>query len=738
MKRLLQTVAAVCLLALILSSPATAQYTPAFPGSVVAQSQIYKICDGAFSQLAADINNSQTSFQVKGGESARFCVDQLIVVESEMMRVTGINPADTLVVVRHVEGTVAASHTRDRYVSGYIFGANHNNLALELIAVEQNVPVKGTATPGQCAVWNANSKTLDSIPCSSGAVSTVFSRSGTVTAQSGDYNAGQVTNTPAGNIAASTVQAAINELDTEKSAVGHSHAASAITNTPSGNIAAVTVQGAINELDSEKQPVDTGLTALSSLGGAPCYAKLTGVDTWTCDNPAGAGDVTQAGNNTYTGYNNFSGGRIRPPEATFATPPAVPLTGQEWTFTDASAAGVCSGGGTALAKCRWNGASWDPIGGGGGPGGGLSTIKAGGTTVSSSAVSLDFLPGFGLLSALVDTGGGVVTHQASANSAVLLTRAANQAGDDLYLKGTSASGTAYVVSPQGNALAAYQEGQSFNWKPDVDCTGGATTIQIGTLAAKSLTKADGTNPSAGDCAVASGPYRIVYDGTKFKLPAAGGGTGAPTTASYLTATAEAGLSAESNLGALSSGVVKISVAGGVATPSVVSGTATDCIKVNGSSGACGGGSSKSFQLHAPDYSNTLPCANGVSTAFTHTIPANTLAPGDVVRFSAFIVAPNIAFENISLKPNWGGVDMFQVATQSDSSGVYRWDLVVLTNTTYALFGGLNKSNGSFNMLTQENTLGANVTGSITYDVQYNCPVTGDPFTMIHVAQVIKP
>lgn len=49
-----------------------------------------------------------------------------------------------------------------------------------------------------------------------GSVSSVFGRTGAVTAASGDYTAAQVTNTPAGNIAATTVQAALNELDTEK------------------------------------------------------------------------------------------------------------------------------------------------------------------------------------------------------------------------------------------------------------------------------------------------------------------------------------------------------------------------------------------------------------------------------------------------------------------------------------------------------------------------------------------
>jgi multidrug efflux pump subunit AcrA (membrane-fusion protein) len=45
------------------------------------------------------------------------------------------------------------------------------------------------------------------------AVASVFGRTGIVSAQSGDYSASQITNTPAGSIAATDVQAAINELD---------------------------------------------------------------------------------------------------------------------------------------------------------------------------------------------------------------------------------------------------------------------------------------------------------------------------------------------------------------------------------------------------------------------------------------------------------------------------------------------------------------------------------------------
>lgn len=47
-------------------------------------------------------------------------------------------------------------------------------------------------------------------------VNSVFGRTGIVAAQPGDYNATQITNTPVGLITTTTVQAALNELDTKK------------------------------------------------------------------------------------------------------------------------------------------------------------------------------------------------------------------------------------------------------------------------------------------------------------------------------------------------------------------------------------------------------------------------------------------------------------------------------------------------------------------------------------------
>jgi len=99
----------------------------------------------------------------------------------------------------------------------------------------------GTSLPGTCTVGETFFKTdaaagQNLYACTStntwtGAtapVGSVFGRTGAVAAAAGDYTGTQVTNTPAGAISATNVQAAVNELDAEKAAASHTHAASGI------------------------------------------------------------------------------------------------------------------------------------------------------------------------------------------------------------------------------------------------------------------------------------------------------------------------------------------------------------------------------------------------------------------------------------------------------------------------------------------------------------------------------
>ncbi len=96
-----------------------------------------------------------------------------------------------------------------------------------------------------------------------------------------DAHAGSaITNTPSGNLAATTVQAALNELQGDIDAhVGDTtdaHVGTAIGNTPSGNLAATTVQAALNELQSD---IDTRTNVtLAAVGSSPAAegASLSG------------------------------------------------------------------------------------------------------------------------------------------------------------------------------------------------------------------------------------------------------------------------------------------------------------------------------------------------------------------------------------------------------------------------------------------------------------------------------
>ena len=85
-----------------------------------------------------------------------------------------------------------------------------------------------------------------------------------------------------------------------------------------------------------------------------------------------------------TGMVDAHGANWIPPTATFASTPGSPATGSVYIFTDASAVGTCSGGGSALATCRWSGSAWSAVGGGGG-GGGTAGGSTGQVQVNSSS-----------------------------------------------------------------------------------------------------------------------------------------------------------------------------------------------------------------------------------------------------------------------------------------------------------------------------------------------------------------
>lgn len=149
---------------------------------------------------------------------------------------------------------------------------------------------------------------LDSEKATTGSVATVQSNLTTHTSAPAGAHAGTaISNTPAGNVAATTVQAAINELDSEKATTGSvttvqanvdahindttdAHAGTAITNVPAGGVAATTVQSAINELDTEKATT----AALTAHTGAVAGAHAASAISSSATGDVAATDVQSA------------------------------------------------------------------------------------------------------------------------------------------------------------------------------------------------------------------------------------------------------------------------------------------------------------------------------------------------------------------------------------------------------------------------------------------------------------
>ncbi|MCG8522318.1 MAG: hypothetical protein MI744_08975, partial [Pseudomonadales bacterium] len=79
-------------------------------------------------------------------------------------------------------------------------------------------------------------------------------------------------------------------MTVNKTRLGSGDFARRIRFEQSGDISATDVQEAIEELDAEKQGLDATLTSLAALGtAADRYAYTTGVDTWA------EGTITAAG-----------------------------------------------------------------------------------------------------------------------------------------------------------------------------------------------------------------------------------------------------------------------------------------------------------------------------------------------------------------------------------------------------------------------------------------------------------
>lgn len=207
---------------------------------------------------------------------------------------------------------------------------------------------------------------LSWIAIPSAPVSTVFGRSGAVVATAGDYTATQITNTAAGNIAATTAQAAINELDTEKQSIA----------TLAADVRAIALTGISFVTSTAVTATDSILDALGKLqaqitaGNAVSTNKLSknSADSITAViTVSGAGDVivpstpagmTSAVNKAYVDANmvNNAGGAASVQIGTLAARPAAAAgnTGRMYVASDAGNEAVYVSTGSAWIKIASN------------------------------------------------------------------------------------------------------------------------------------------------------------------------------------------------------------------------------------------------------------------------------------------------------------------------------------------------------------------------------------------------
>jgi hypothetical protein len=179
--------------------------------------------------------------------------------------------------------------------------------------------------------------------------------------------------TNAANITSGTLAAARLPLPAASS-VGGVQSKAAVTNQ---FLTAINTDGTV----SSAQPAASNVTGLASSATVDT-TNASNISSGTLADARLSSNVVRAsGTNTYTGYNDVSGGSWRPPESTVSgLPAAASATGRVFMVTDALNAGSCSaGGGSVREVCRSNGSNYECVGNCGGGGGGGGSGTPGGT-----------------------------------------------------------------------------------------------------------------------------------------------------------------------------------------------------------------------------------------------------------------------------------------------------------------------------------------------------------------------
>jgi len=270
------------------------------------------------------------------------------------------------------------------------------------------------------------------------------------------------------------------------------------------------------QIDLTTQVKNVPIKAGASLPGTCAVGQLF----FLSSAPTGANLYGCTAVNTWSAQGG-QGGASSMMQGTLASMPASCTVGQTYFATDASAGANlygCSAANTWTLE------------------GGSQTVDSNGVTVGSRPIT-NFLTGVGLLSVITDTG-TEINIQSALDTAVVATLPGEQTGSSLLCGPTSGTANTYGCSMTPTATA-YTVGMVLHWVPDVNGAGGATTLNVDSLGAKSVKQANGaTDPSATDI-VAGSMREVWYDGINLRFLEAGSGpvqsvfgrTGAVTAAS---------------------------------------------------------------------------------------------------------------------------------------------------------------------------------------------------------------
>lgn len=371
-----------------------------------------------------------------------------------------------------------------------------------------------TTTPAdlQYLGWNYTTAQWEpkTLPTS---VVSIFGRTGSITAQVGDYTAAQVTNTvdQTGNYAnpswiTSLAWSKLAGVPTTFNA-GQVQGRTVANNVPS-DLQYLGWNNSAGQWEPKNLPAPGVTTVFGRTGavtgqtGDYTFGQIAGT-IGTRQLPAVAMRTDQS-NTISLGTQNFSNAAHTLPmkSGTAANMPSTCSVGETYFASDTPP-------GSNFYGCTSTN-TWTP------EGGTAYSVASDGVTVGSGA-TINFVTGLGLTNAVV-AAPNQLNVQIGLDSAVVPSQSSLQSGAATYCASSSGSGSNYKCSLNPTS-DEYTVGMVLHWKPDVDGVGGVTTLNVDQLGATPVTMADGvSNP--GPAEITGGLlYDLWYDGVSFRLMA---------------------------------------------------------------------------------------------------------------------------------------------------------------------------------------------------------------------------